>query len=168
MLRNIEDPPEKIYVLGNIENLNCNAITIVGSRKASNYGKKAAEYISYKLSKMDYVIISGLAKGIDSYAHIGTLKAKGRTIAVLATPLNRVYPPQNRGLAIEIINNNGTIISENPIGYNLKNNDFLRRNRIMSGMVREIVVVEASKNSGSLTTASYALSQGREVYAVPR
>ena len=127
-----------------------------------------AEFIGYKLASMDYVIISGLARGVDKYAHIGALKAQKRTIAVIATPLNRIYPRENRYLAIEILRHNGTIISENPIGHNLVNSDFLKRNRIMSGMSKAVIVIEAGNKSGSLTTANYALSQGKEVYAVPR
>ena len=155
-------------MLGNLENLNKDCVSIVGARTATTYGKRISEYIGNNLAKMDYAVISGLAKGIDTYAHIGALNAKGRTIAVVATPLNRIYPRENRELAIQILKNNGTIISEHPIGYKISKEDFLKRNRIMSGMSKAIIVVEAGKNSGSLTTANYALAQGREVYAVPR
>jgi len=147
--------------------LNKKSVTIVGSRNASEYGKRNAGNIAYYLAKKDYVIISGLAIGIDTMAHIGALKAKGRTIAVLTHGLNKIYPYCNRQLAIEILKNNGTLISENPIGTTISKESFSYRDRIMSGLSMNTIIVEAKKESGSLITADYALSQGRDVYAIP-
>lgn len=163
----IYNRPKKLYVLGNIENLNRKSITIVGARECSNYGKKVATELSYKNAKKGYVIVSGLAKGIDKYAHIGALKAKGRTIAVLAHGLNQIYPKENRKLAIDIINNNGTLITEYSFKDSIKKENFVNRNRIVSGLSEATIIVEAKEKSGSLITANFALEQGRDVYAVP-
>lgn len=167
LLYNIYNRPRRLYVLGNLGNLNRKAITIVGARDCSNYGKKIAIELSYQNSKRGYVIVSGLAKGIDKYAHIGALKAKGRTIAVLAHGLNQIYPKENRKLAIEILNNNGTLITEYSFKDTVKKENFVNRNRIVSGLSEATIIVEAKEKSGSLITANFALEQGRNVYAVP-
>lgn len=167
MLKNIYDCPKQLYVLGNVENLRKECVSIVGSRKCSLYGRNQAEKIAYKLSNEGKVIVSGLALGIDSCAHIGALKANGRTIAVLAHGLNKIYPPQNRELAIQILKHNGTIISEYSISEIMKKENFERRNRIISGLSSKTIVVEAAIKSGALITANYAMEQGRSVIAVP-
>ena len=167
LLKNIFNYPKQLYVLGNVENLRKECVGIVGARNCSLYGKKQAENIAYKLSSEGKVIVSGLALGIDSYAHIGALKANGRTIAVLAHGLNKIYPPQNRELAIQILKHNGTLISEYSIEEIMKRENFEKRNRIISGLSKEVIVIEAGIKSGSLITANYALEQGRSVYAVP-
>ena len=115
LLKHIPNRPNKLYVIGNIDNLNKKGATIVGSRKCTPYGRKIATRLAYILSRNDYVIVSGLALGIDTSAHIGALKAKKETIAVLAHGLSYIYPKQNRNLAIEILRNIGTIITEYPI-----------------------------------------------------
>ncbi len=165
LLRHIYDPPAVLFVRGT---LHCDEkmIAIVGSRKASAYGAKVAYTLAYKLSKAGFVIISGMAKGIDTQAHRGALEAGGRTVAVLGCGIDNVYPPENRGLAERIVQN-GAVASEylpgsKPMPYN-----FPARNRIISGMSLGTIVVEAGEKSGSLITAGYALDQGREVFAVP-
>lgn len=166
LLKHIPNKPNKLYVLGNLENLNKKGVTIVGSRQCTKYGRNIGNKLAYMLSKRGYVIVSGLAIGIDTSAHIGALKAKGRTIAVLAHGLNHIYPKQNKKLAIEILKHNGTIISEYPINAQIKRENFVNRNRIMSGLTEKTIVVEAEEKSGSLVTANLALEQGRDVYAV--
>ncbi len=166
LLKQIYNNPKRLYVLGNVDNLNKKGVTIVGSRNCTSYGKKIATELAYILSKKGYVIVSGLAIGIDTYAHIGALKAGKETIAVLAHGLNQIYPKQNRELAIEILKHNGTLISEYPINEKIKKENFVKRNRIMSGLTEKTIVVEAEEKSGSLVTANFALEQGRDVYAV--
>ena len=141
-------------------------IGIVGSRRASVYGLTSAEKISYELSEKGVAVISGLARGIDTAAHKGALKAKGKTVAVLGSGLGNVYPKENKGLFQDIYCS-GLVLSEfsieaSPVPYN-----FPRRNRIISGLSSAIVVVEAAQKSGALITADFALEQGRDVYAVP-
>lgn len=166
LLKNIYNKPQQLYVLGNMDNLNKKGVTIVGSRNCSQYGRKIATNLAYKLAKNNYVIVSGLAIGIDSHAHIGALKAHGKTIAVLAHGLNQIYPKENRKLAIEILKHGGTLISEYPTNYKIKKENFIQRNRIMSGITERTIIVEAEEKSGSLVTANYALEQGKDVYAV--
>ena len=168
-LKNIYDPPAKLYVLGNRSILNQKNFAIVGSRKATEYGKKVAMQISKELSEKSLNIVSGLAIGIDSYAHLGCLQVKdaGKTIAVLGSGLDVIYPKENRKLAEQIINSGGCIISEYPIGSKIEKNNFPQRNRIISGLSEGILVVEASKKSGALITAEFGIEQGKEVFAVP-
>lgn len=168
-LKNIYDPPAKLYVLGNRSILNQKNFAIVGSRKATEYGKKVAMQISKELSENGLNIVSGLAIGIDSYAHLGCLQVKdaGKTIAVLGSGLDVIYPKENRKLAEQIINSGGCIISEYPIGSKIEKNNFPQRNRIISGLSEGILVVEASKKSGALITAEFEIEQGKEVFAVP-
>ena len=168
-LKNIYDPPAKLYVLGNRSILNQKNFAIVGSRKATEYGKKVAMQISKELSENSLNIVSGLAIGIDSYAHLGCLQVKDscKTIAVLGSGLDVIYPKENRKLAEQIINSGGCIISEYPIGSKIEKNNFPQRNRIISGLSEGILVVEASKKSGALITAEFGIEQGKEVFAVP-
>lgn len=168
-LKNIYNPPVKLYALGNIEILNKKGIAIVGSRKATEYGQKVTLKISKELSEKGFNIISGLAKGIDTYAHIGNIVSNnlGKTIAVLGSSIDNIYPKENRKLAIEIIKKGGCIISEYPIGSKIYPKNFPERNRIISGLSKAVVVVEATEKSGALITADFALEQGREVFAVP-
>ena len=165
LLKYIYDPPIILYVKGNLmENENC--IGIVGSRKASSYGIEMSKKLARELSNYDITIISGMARGIDSIAHKASIEAKGRTIAVLGCGLDIVYPPENFRLEEEIIQN-GAVISEYPIGTKPLQWNFPERNRIISGISKGIIVVEAREKSGSLITAKYALEQGRDVFAVP-
>lgn len=168
-LKNIYDPPAKLYVLGNKSILNQRNFAIVGSRKATQYGKKIAMQISKELAENGLNVVSGLAIGIDSYAHLGCLQVKdaGKTIAVLGSGLDVIYPKENRKLAEQIINSGGCIISEYPIGSKIEKNNFPQRNRIISGLSEGILVVEASQKSGALITAEFGAEQGKEVFAVP-
>lgn len=168
-LKNIYDPPAKLYVLGNRSILNQRNFAIVGSRKATQYGKKIAMQISKELAENGLNVVSGLAIGIDSYAHLGCLQVKdaGKTIAVLGSGLDVIYPKENRKLAEQIINSGGCIISEYPIGSKIEKNNFPQRNRIISGLSEGILVVEASQKSGALITAEFGAEQGKEVFAVP-
>ena len=166
-LKQIYDPPISLYIRGNKEILNQKNMAIVGCRNCSEYGKKATKYFAYQLAKDKFNIVSGLARGVDSYAHLATLCAKGKTIAVLGNGLDQIYPKENISLANEILKNGGAIISEYPLGTKPEKMNFPARNRIISGMSNGVIVVEAKEKSGSLITADFALEQGREVYAVP-
>ena len=169
-LLQLNDAPPVIYVAGNIELLNYPvAISIVGARNASIAGRKIASRIAYELTENDVLIISGMARGIDSSAHKGALYAKnqkGPTIAVLGTGVDEIYPAENADLYYSILQN-GTIISEFALGTKAQMSNFPRRNRIISALSSGTLVVEAGLNSGSLITARLALEQGKEVFAVP-
>lgn len=167
ILKQIYDPPKKLYVIGDENLLNDISIAIVGCRDNTEYGKKVAKYFSYNLAKQNICIISGLAKGIDSFAHIGALQAKGKTIAVVGNGLDIVYPKENKRLVQEIIKNGGAIISEYSLGIKPQKQHFPARNRIISGLSNGVLVVEAKEKSGSLITADFAIDQGKEVFAVP-
>lgn len=168
-LREIYDAPLKLYVLGNKEILKQSSIAIVGARKATEYGKEVALQFSKDLSKNGINIISGLALGIDTCAHLGTLypDSIGKTIAVLGSGLDEIYPKQNISLARKIIQMGGCLISEYPLGAKPEKMHFPKRNRIISGLSKGVLIVEASEKSGSLITADFALEQGRDVFAVP-
>ena len=166
-LKSIYDPPELLYCLGDIRLLNEPSIAIVGTRNASNYGKRIAYNLSQELSKRGVTIISGLASGIDSYAHEGAFKNVGKTIAVLGSGIDVIYPKENEDLYKSIIKNGGLIVSEFPLGTKPEKDNFPKRNRIISGLSDGVVVVEAKKKSGALITADLALEQGRSVFAVP-
>lgn len=166
LLKNIHDPPVVLYVLGTPELLNCRGLGIVGSRAATHYGKDIAGQMAGSLSRQGFTIISGLALGIDTAAHNGALAAGGKTIAVLGCGLDIVYPPGNHNL-YKCIASAGAVVSEYPLGTQPDSFRFPARNRIISGLSLGIVVVEAANRSGSLITASHALEQGREVFAVP-
>lgn len=166
LLKEIYDPPVSLYVKGNIEILNSKNIGIVGCRECTEYGKKAAKYFAYNLAKQNINIVSGLARGVDSYAHLGSLST-GRTVAVLGNGLDMIYPKENIELANAIIRRGGAIISEYPCGTNPDKMNFPARNRIISGMSNGIIVIEAKEKSGTLITVDFALEQGREVFVVP-
>ncbi len=167
LLSEINDRPKILYVLGNTELLRRNLISIVGSRDCSDYGKEACIKLAYNLASQGIVIVSGLALGIDSCAHIGTLKAKGKTVAVVAHGLDMIYPKENINLAKQIVLSGGAIVSEFPLGTRPLAENFPKRNRIISGLSKGTVVVEAKEHSGSLITAQMALEQGRRVFAFP-
>lgn len=204
-LKQIYDAPVSLYIRGNKEILNGKNIGIVGCRECTDYGKKAAKYFAYNLSKEKSVnIVSGLAKGVDSYAHWGSVGANiecentkncgkkqescgkinnncgkinddcgklkndcGKTIAVLGNGLDMIYPKENIELANEIIRNGGAIISEYPCGTKPDKMNFPARNRIISGLSKGIIVIEAKEKSGTLITVDFALEQGRDVFVVP-
>ncbi|MCX5681851.1 MAG: DNA-processing protein DprA, partial [Candidatus Omnitrophica bacterium] len=165
-LKEISDPPAVLYCKGNLELLQQPAVGVVGCRRASIYGMAMAEKFAQELSDRGVVVVSGLARGIDTAAHRGTLRAKGNTIAVLGSGLANVYPPENKKL-FETIAEQGLAISEFSMSELPKPGNFPSRNRIISGLSLGIIVVEAARRSGALITADLALEQGREVFAVP-
>jgi DNA processing protein len=165
-LRSIYDPPPFLFVKGEISKEDRNAVAIVGCRFASGYGKKITEKIGRELAKNGITIVSGMARGIDSIAHISALKENGRTLAVFGSGLDVIYPPENKKLANEIASN-GAIISEFFLGTKPEAPNFPRRNRLISGLSLGVVIVEAGTKSGALVTASCALEQNREVFAIP-
>jgi DNA processing protein len=165
-LKNIPDPPIVLYVKGQIEEKDKFSIAIVGSRRASFYGLSCAERFAYELSEKGFTIVSGMARGIDTYAHKGALKAGGRTLAVMGGGFQHIYPPENKNL-LEEISENGAVISEFPIEAEPLKQNFPRRNRVISGLSLGVLVVEAARNSGALITADFALEQGRDVFALP-
>ena len=166
MLKNIEDAPIVLYIKGIIQKEDRYAVAIVGSRKYSSYGKLAAEKLSSELSSMGFTIVSGMARGIDTLAHTAAINSGGRSIAVLGSGIDVPYPPENRGL-MEKLAASGCVISEFPPGTLPERENFPKRNRIISGLSLGVLVVEATADSGSLITASCALEQGKEVFAVP-
>ncbi|MBP7175858.1 MAG: DNA-processing protein DprA [Thermoclostridium sp.] len=165
LLKSICDPPVCLYVRGKIFNEEP-CVGVVGSRKASGYGLSAAKRISCELSQFHICVVSGMARGIDTAAHLGALQAGGRTIAVFGCGLDIVYPPENKKL-MERIAEKGALVSEYPPGVLPAPHHFPIRNRIVSGLSVGILVVEAGEKSGSLITAQLALEQGRDVYALP-
>ena len=166
LLRHLSDPPLVLFVKGNLKPEDCLAVAIVGTRHPTPYGLKQAERLGAELAAAGFTIVSGLARGIDAAAHRGALRVGGRTIAVLASGLLRIYPPEHRALASKI-QEQGALLSEAlpndpPVGQR-----FPKRNRIISGLAWGTIVVEAGDQSGALITAHHALEQGREVFAVP-
>lgn len=166
-LKQIYDAPKKLYIRGDKDILGNFGIAIVGCRDNTKYGELIAKNLAYNLAKKGIIIISGLAKGIDSFAHIGAIYAKGRTIAVLGNSIDSIYPKENEIISQKIIEYGGAIISEYPVGAKIEKKNFPARNRIISGLSQGVIVVEAKEKSGSLITADFALEQGRDVYAVP-
>jgi len=165
-LKTIHYPPPVLYFKGTILESDKNSISIVGSRKATYYGKMVAEKLSKDLALAGLTIISGMARGIDTAAHKGALSVSGRTIAVLGCGIDHIYPPENRRLAQEI-QESGAVISEFSLSTLPERQNFPRRNRVISGLSLGTVVVEAAEKSGALITADFALEQGREVFAIP-
>ena len=165
-LTNIPGFPIVLYIQGSITAQDSVAIAIVGSRRASLYGLMNAQKFSSDLCAQGLTVISGMARGIDTYAHRGALKSGGRTIAVLGSGLGHIYPKENIDLAQEI-SKAGAVISEFPLTMPPLKQNFPRRNRIISGLSLGVVVVEAARNSGALITADFALEQGKEVFALP-
>ena len=166
-LKHIYSKPQALYVLGNENILSNKSIAIIGCRDCSKYGAQNAYKFGYELAKKGLCIISGFARGIDTYAHLGAVKAKGKTIAVLGCGLDVVYPPENERLYAEILKNNGAIISEYPLGTKPEKHHFPTRNRIISGLSDGVLVIEAKKRSGSMITVEHALDQGKTIYALP-
>lgn len=165
-LKNIHDPPIVLYVLGALVPEDILSLAIVGSRRASFYGLSAAEKFAFELAQKNITIVSGMARGIDTCAHKGALKAGGRTIAVIGSGFNRIYPEENKGLSEEIARA-GAVLSEFPLNTEPFKQNFPRRNRVISGLSIGVIVVEAARNSGALITADFALEQGRDVFALP-
>ena len=168
VLESIALKPKTLYFYGKLPENMVKTVAIVGSRHNTKYGEAVAYEMAYGLAKNGVIIISGLAYGIDSIAHRGCLDAGGRTIAILGTPIDRIYPRGHLALAKEIIESDGAIISEYaPSTKVYPKTSFLERNRLISGLADAVVVVEAAERSGSLNTATHALNQGKEVFAVP-
>jgi len=165
MLRHIHGPPPLLAILGAGDILRRDAVAIVGARNASAPGRTLTGKLAGELGRAGYVVVSGLARGIDAAAHAAALETG--TIAVLAGGLDRIYPDQNLPLAEDILANAGALVSEMPLGHIPRARDFPRRNRLISGIARGVVIIEAAKRSGSLITARFALEQNREVFAVP-
>lgn len=165
-LLQIHDPPLALYVWGTLKSRDKHSIAIVGTRRPTHYGRESAANLAYQLAKAGFVIVSGLARGIDTAAHQGALKAKGRTLAVIGSALDCIYPASNVDLA-RIISEKGAVITEFPFGKHPDKTTFPMRNRILSGLSMGVLVVEAGSTSGALITARQGLEQGRSVFAVP-
>jgi DNA processing protein len=165
-LTEIHDPPHILYVRGTIQPGDTKAVALVGSRRFTGYGRRVTERLATELARAGYVIVSGLARGIDGIAHAAALKAGGRTLAVLAGGLSRIYPPEHATLA-DGVAAAGALVSETPMKQDPQPGMFPARNRIISGLSRGVVIIEAAEKSGALITAEHAAEQGRTVFAVP-
>ncbi len=166
-LREIPQTPKKLYVIGNSALLGLLSIAVVGTRRPSPYGVRASFTFGRDLASHGFVVVSGLAKGIDTAAHQGAIAAGGMTVAVLGHGLDVIYPARNAGLAHEIVEKGGCLVSEYPPGTPPLPGHFPARNRLISGLALGTLVVEAARKSGSLITASHALDQGRDVFVIP-
>jgi DNA processing protein len=166
LLRQIYDPPVVLYVKGELRARDKNSVALVGSRLTTHYGTEVARRLAYQLAYLGVTVVSGGARGIDSAAHQGALSGKGRTIAVLGTGINRVFPPENVQLYERIVEN-GALITQFPFNRPGDKQTFPIRNRIVAGMTLGTVVVEANLTSGALITANFANEYGRQVFAVP-
>lgn len=167
MLREIPDPPLVLFVCGQLQTLHRPAVALVGSRKHSPYGGAVATALAKGLAQLGFVIVSGLAHGIDARAHEACLQVGGRTVAVLGTGPDRIYPANHRELARRIVVESGAVLTEYPPGTTVQPHLFPIRNRILSGLCHATIVVEARDRSGTLITARHCLDQGRELFAVP-
>ncbi|MBW7884826.1 MAG: DNA-protecting protein DprA [Caldilineaceae bacterium] len=165
-LRPVEHAPPVLYLRGKLTSQDEWAVAVVGTRRASTYGKEVAQVLARELARAGVTIVSGLALGIDTVAHRAAVEAGGRTIAVLGSGVDQIYPPQNRGLA-NTVTQQGALISEYALGTRPEANNFPPRNRIISGLSRGVIIVEAGERSGALITAKFAVEQGRELFAVP-
>ncbi len=166
LLREIADPPGVLFVRGRLEARDALAVGIVGTRHATHYGLRQAERLAGSLARAGLTVVSGLARGIDAAAHRGALQAGGRTIAVLASGVMNIYPPEHENLAAEVAAC-GALVSEQPARAAPLAGSFPQRNRLISGLALGVIVVEAAQRSGALITARHAMEQGREVFAVP-
>ncbi|MDD4189579.1 MAG: DNA-processing protein DprA, partial [Eubacteriales bacterium] len=164
-LREIYDPPVALYIKGKLI-ADEPMIAVVGSRKADSYGRDVAHMLAYEIANCGITVVSGMARGIDSFAHSGAINAGGRTAAITGCGLDTVYPPENKKMST-VIERTGVLISEYPPGMSPLPPNFIARNRIISGLSSGVLIVQAGRKSGSLITANYALEQGREVFAVP-
>ncbi len=169
ILRKIKEKPKKLYAVGNIELLNekIKKVAIVGSRKCTTYGQEQAIKFAKELSKEGICVVSGLAEGIDTFAHIGAVEGVGKTIAVLGNGFNKIFPKDNEWLFYKIIANNGCIITEYEENVEAESKYFPKRNRIVSGLSNAVLIIEAKEKSGSLITARIAQEQNKKLYAIP-
>ena len=165
LLKSIFDPPEILYVLGKLPKQKM--IAIVGTRKITDFGQKMTAKVTKEFVEEGFVIVSGLALGVDTVAHQTAIENGGKTVAVLGAGVDIIYPPANRDLYNSILASSGAIISEVPPGQYVSKEKFPARNRIISGLCEAVIVTESELKSGSLITARLALDQGREVFAVP-
>jgi DNA processing protein len=165
-LREIPASPPVLYLWGQLVPKDRWAVAIVGTRSMTSYGHTVAEEIAFGLASQGITVVSGLARGIDAIAHRAAIRAGGRTLAVLGSGLDRMYPPEHRGLAKQIAAS-GCVISDYPLGTEPESGNFPPRNRIISGLSRVVAVIEAGESSGALITAGFAAEQGRDVFAVP-
>lgn len=166
-LKEIPGPPPVLYVRGDLNEIDQWAVAVVGTRRFTTYGRQIAQELVSGLVRSEVTIVSGLARGIDAIAHKTALEMGGRTIAVLGSGLDNIYPPENRDLAAQIVEGNGAIVSEYALGVKPEAKNFPPRNRVISGLSLGVVVVEAGERSGASITAGFALEQGRDVFAVP-
>ncbi len=165
-LKSIHDPPLALYVKGTLDAADRHAIAVVGSRRCTHYGTQVADRLSFQLAKQGYTVVSGLARGIDAAAHQGALKGGGRTLAVLGTGIDQIYPAEHAGLAEEIMDQ-GAVLTEFPVGFRPTRQSFPQRNRVVAGLVQGILVAEAARGSGALMTVDFANEFGRQVFAIP-
>lgn len=168
VLESIAVMPKMLYLYGKIPEKRVKTVAIVGTRKSTKYGSEIAYRLAYEAAKRGAIVVSGLAYGIDSVAHRGALDAGGITVAVLGTPIDKIYPRAHVGLAEKIVEAGGVVMSELAPGAEFYPKvSFLKRNRLISGLADVVVIPEAAERSGSLNTAAHALEQGREVFAAP-
>jgi DNA processing protein len=167
VLETIHTPPAELYVAGTLPTTRIKSVAIIGSRKPTPYGKEVTYTLAHELARRGIVIISGLAYGVDAIAHKAALEAGGTTIAVLANSLHRIYPSDHTALAEAIIKGGGAVLSEKPTGEDTRHYDFLKRNRLISGLADAIIVTEATEKSGTLSTVGHALDQNKDIFAVP-
>lgn len=167
LLAQIDSAPPVMFYRGDIGNIHSEAVGIVGTRSPTHYGQRVAIELSRSLAEAGFVVVSGGARGIDSYAHKGALEAGGVTVVVLGSGLDRIYPRENKKLFDKIVGANGVVLTEYPFGTSPAPENFPRRNRIISGLSKGVIVVEAGMTSGALITAKWSSSFGRDVFAVP-
>ena len=167
LLVDIANAPKKLYYIGELPSERVPTVAIVGTRKPTTYGREVTYQLAYDLARYGVVIISGLALGVDAIAHKACLEAGGKTIAILANGVDIIYPASHRDLAIKILERHGAIISEYEPGVMARDFQFLERNRIVSGLSDAVVVTEAAIHSGTTSTVTHALEQGRDVFVVP-
>ena len=167
-LRNIKNPPKRLYYKGDINLLNRDSIAIIGSRDLTEYGKNVEKDFVKEFALKDIVVVSGMAIGADRIAHEETLNYGGKTIAVMGTGFNNIYPVQNVDIYNRILDESGLVITEYPENVEYSSANFPYRNRIISGLAKAVLIIEAKYRSGTSTTAKYAWRQGKKVYAIPR
>lgn len=166
ILRQIDDPPKQLYYIGDISCVKNKSIAIVGSRRYTVYGKQVSKMVGRRMAEAGVSVVSGLATGIDTFAHEGALEFNSSPIAVLGSGIKQMYPVSNTQLMANIASN-GVVISEYEPDFRCQRWSFPRRNRIISGLSEAVILVEANANSGALITAQYAMAQGKTIYAVP-